>query len=195
MLPAGFLREPLKNLQRADFIIFTKSNLIETKESYLLEVVKKINIPYSLSTAHNRLIGPIQDQQKLSNFLKEKKGYLVSGIGDASSFKLTVSMVAKNIVGYSNLRDHYDYEQSDLNKIIKKSNTLSADYILTTEKDWVKLKHLNSSKPIFPVELIFSLVKDNSKLFSLIYNKLNLRHPIGENNSNKSEHKRPSSIY
>ena len=195
MLPAGFLREPLKNLQRADFIIFTKSNLIETKESYLLEVVKKINIPYSLSTAHNRLIGPIQDQQKLSHFLKEKKGYLVSGIGDASSFKLTVSVVAKNIVGYSNLRDHYDYEQSDLNKIIKKSNTLSADYILTTEKDWVKLKHLNSSKPIFPVELIFSLVKDNSELFNLIYNKLNLRHPIGENNSNKSEHKRPSSIY
>ena len=195
MLPAGFLREPIKNLQRADFILFTKSNLIEENESPLIKVVKNFNIPYSLSTAHNRLTNYIQDQQKILYFLDRNKGYLVSGIGDASSFKLTASVIAKNIIGYSNLRDHYNYKQSDLNKIIKKSGKISADYILTTEKDWVKLKHLESSIPIFPVELIFKLVRDKSKLFNLIYNKLNLRHPISENNSYKSEHKRPSSIY
>ena len=195
ILPTGFLREPLKNLQRADFILFTKSNLIEKKESPLIKVVKNFNLPYSLSTAHNRLTNYIQDQQKILHFLDRNKGYLVSGIGDASSFKLTASVIAKNIIGYSNLRDHYNYKQSDLNKIIKKSGKISADYILTTEKDWVKLKHLESSIPIFPVELIFKLVRDKSKLFNLIYNKLNLRHPISENNSYKSEHKRPSRIY
>tara|TARA_B100000767_G_C19731801_1_gene522053 strand:- start:169 stop:1302 length:1134 start_codon:yes stop_codon:yes gene_type:complete len=195
ILPTGFLREPLKNLQRADFILFTKSNLIEENESPLIKVVKNFNIPYSLSTAHNRLTNYIQDQQKILYFLDRNKGYLVSGIGDASSFKLTASVIAKNIIGYSNLRDHYNYKQSDLNKIIKKSGKISADYILTTEKDWVKLKHLESSIPIFPVELIFKLVRDKSKLFNLIYNKLNLRHPISENNSYKSEHKRPSRIY
>ena len=195
ILPTGFLREPLKNLQRADFILFTKSNLIEENESPLIKVVKNFNIPYSLSTAHNRLTNYIQDQQKILYFLDRNKGYLVSGIGDASSFKLTASVIAKNIIGYSNLRDHYNYKQSDLNKIIKKSGKMSADYILTTEKDWVKLKHLESSIPIFPVELIFKLVRDKSKLFNLIYNKLNLRHPISENNSYKSEHKRPSRIY
>lgn len=195
ILPTGFLREPLKNLQRAHFILFTKSNLIEKKESPLIKVVKNFNLPYSLSTAHNRLTNYIQDQQKILHFLDRNKGYLVSGIGDASSFKLTASVIAKNIIGYSNLRDHYNYKQSDLNEIIKKSEKMSADYILTTEKDWVKLKHLESSIPIFPVELIFKLVRDKSKLFNLIYNKLNLRHPIGENNSYKSEHKRPSRIY
>ena len=195
ILPTGFLREPLKNLQRADFILFTKSNLIEENEIPLIKVVKNFNIPYSLSTAHNRLTNYIQDQQKILYFLDRNKGYLVSGIGDASSFKLTASVIAKNIIGYSNLRDHYNYKQSDLNKIIKKSGKISADYILTTEKDWVKLKHLESSIPIFPVELIFKLVRDKSKLFNLIYNKLNLRHPISENNSYKSEHKRPSRIY
>ena len=195
ILPTGFLREPLKNLQRADFILFTKSNLIEKKESPLIKVVKNFNLPYSLSTAHNRLTNYIQDQQKILHFLDRNKGYLVSGIGDASSFKLTASVIAKNIIGYSNLRDHYNYKQSDLNEIIKKSEKMSADYILTTEKDWVKLKHLESSIPIFPVELIFKLVRDKSKLFNLIYNKLNLRHPISENNSYKSEHKRPSRIY
>ena len=195
MLPTGFLREPLKNLQRADFIIFTKSNLIE-KESDLIKVAEYFNIPYSFSTADNNLTNYIQDQQKnVLHLLESKNGYLVSGIGDASSFKLTASVIAKNIIGYSNLKDHYDYKQSDLNKIIKKSKKLSADYILTTEKDWIKLKHLDSSLPIIPVGLSFNLVNDKSKLFNLIYTKLNLRHPIGENNSNKSKHKGPSSIH
>ena len=195
MLPTGFLREPLKNLQRADFIIFTKSNLRKNKESDLIKVAENFNIPYSFSTANNYLTNYIQGQKNVLHIPASKKGYLVSGIGDASSFKLTTSAIAKNIIGYSNLRDHYDYKQSDLDKIIKKSEKLSADYILTTEKDWIKLKHLDSNLPIFPVGLSFNLVKGKSKLFNLIYTKLNLRHPIGENNSNKSEHKRPSSIH
>jgi len=194
MLPAGFLREPIKNLQRADLIFFTKSNLIKMKKSYLLNIVKNFNIPYYFSTAHNRLINDCQNKDDFFHFLEKKKGYLISGIGDALSFELSASIIGKNIIGHSSFRDHYDYKQSSLNKVIKKLKALSVDYILTTEKDWVKIKDLKSSLPIFPVELIFSLEKSKDKLFNLIYSRLNLRHPISEDNANKSEHERPPRI-
>ena len=194
MLPAGFLREPIKNLQRADLIFFTKSNLIKMEKSYLLNIVKNFNIPYYFSTAHNRIINGCQNKDNFFHFLDEKKGYLISGIGDALSFELSASKIGKNIIGHSSFRDHYDYKQSSLNKVIKKLKALSVDYILTTEKDWVKIKDLKSTLPIFPVELIFSLEKNKDKLFNLIYSRLNLRHPISKDNANKSEHKRPPRI-
>ena len=164
------------------------------KKSYLLNIVKNFNIPYYFSTAHNRLINDCQNKDDFFHFLEKKKGYLISGIGDALSFELSASIIGKNIIGHSSFRDHYDYKQSSLNKVIKKLKALSVDYILTTEKDWVKIKDLKSTLPIFPVELIFSLEKSKDKLFNLIYSRLNLRHPISEDNANKSEHERPPRI-
>ena len=170
MLPAGFLREPIKNLQRADLIFFTKSNLIKMEKSYLLSIVKNFNIPYYFSTAHNRLINDCQNKDDFFHFLEKKKGYLISGIGDGLSFELSASIIGKNIIGHSSFRDHYGYKQSSLNKVIKKLKALSVDYILTTEKDYVRLENRIEELSFLGIETTF--LSEQEKFNSIIRKQL-----------------------
>ena len=44
MFPCGSLREPPKNLKRADFVILSKTN-IKPPSSYLIGLTKKIDVP------------------------------------------------------------------------------------------------------------------------------------------------------
>ena len=39
--------------------------------------------------------------------------------------------------------DHHDYSKNDVNKILKKEDELKPDFILTTEKDAVKLRQFS----------------------------------------------------
>ena len=75
--------------------------------------------------------------------------FLVSAIGDSFGFKRTVEKMGCEIVGEKILPDHYQYVQSDWKNV--ESLSSSTDYIITTEKDWVKIESLNIKKPVIVV--------------------------------------------
>ena len=64
------------------------------------------------------------------------------------------------IVGTKTFRDHCNYTDKILFEVIEFANNVKADYILTTEKDWVKLRPLN---PIFPFCCSKNSTKDSKK--------------------------------
>ena len=153
MVPFGILREPAKCIGRADFVIFTKDNLINPKSevSHLIGNYINDNVFYS-----SYKLEKIFCESSKYNFNKDKV-IAVSGVGDPHSFESTLLKENINILYHFKFRDHYNYDQSDINNIVKASKTMNALSIVTTEKDYVKLKKLDIPK----IDLKFFIVKSN----------------------------------
>jgi tetraacyldisaccharide 4'-kinase len=86
------------------------------------------------------LVGPREEQEALHP-LKGKKILALSGIADPNSFSSLLRKCGMEIVGEVIFPDHHLYTTKDLSLIEEKSKKV--DYIVTTEKDMVKLKKLN----------------------------------------------------
>ena len=72
-------------------------------------------------------------------------------------------------------------------KIVQFAKSLKADYILTTEKDWVKIKPLNPNFLFFVLKIDFSIVEKGAMENILKKQlKLNLSHAPSKNHTNKS---------
>ena len=122
LLPRGILREPIKNINRADCVIFTKGGPDKN-------LVKLISKTPSFSTV---------ETFSKSN-IKHDKGIAFCGIGDSDSFLETLNKLSINVVKSLKFKDHEKYSPSIIKKIeflLKKTNQTT---FFTTEKDWVKL--------------------------------------------------------
>ena len=51
-----------------------------------------------------------------------------------------------NIINHLEFADHHDYSNNDVQKILKKNAIIKPDYIITTEKDAVKLRQFSELK-------------------------------------------------
>ena len=163
LLPLGNLRERISGLKRADLIIYTKTNL-HNNLGYLNRLLKNVDIEKinSMLITKSMLIGKDKTEIDKAN-LKSKNIYLLSAIGDSSGFKNTVKKIGANIVGHSKFLDHYKFKTSDLQKVQNDAKKFSANYIITTEKDLVKIPDINLKIPVYALktEMHFS---PNNKL-------------------------------
>ena len=153
MFPFGMIREPVKCIARADFVIFTKDNLTDSKSevSYLIGKYISDNVFYS-----DYKLEKIFNESSKDNFNKDKV-VAVSGVGDPRSFESSLLKENVSILYHFKFRDHHNYNQADINYIVKASKTMNALSIVTTEKDYVKLKKLDISK----IDLKLFIVKSN----------------------------------
>ena len=62
------------------------------------------------------------------------------GIGSPESFRKTVLSAGCNLKGLKKYSDHYSYKEDDIEDIIKGAKEGNADWIVTTEKDMVRLR-------------------------------------------------------
>ena len=122
LLPHGNLREPLKNLSRADCLVLTKNNT----EFNIKQFIKKLDIP----------VFKCNEEYFMSN-TQERLGIGFCGIGDPSSFWKILDNMSINITKKFVFLDHQEYSSSTIQSMEKVLN--KGDAFFTTEKDWVKL--------------------------------------------------------
>jgi len=128
-IPAGPLREPLSALRRSQILLINgKKN--EDFENKVKSINNKINIFYSKYVA--------QDSNK---FLNENI-LAFAGIGNPENFFDLLKKNNINVEKKISFPDHYNYSQKELDKLLKisKENNLK---LLTTEKDFFRIKHFN----------------------------------------------------
>ncbi|MEA3543955.1 MAG: tetraacyldisaccharide 4'-kinase [Thermodesulfobacteriota bacterium] len=129
-LPAGHLREFPKALQRADFLLMTRAE--KMKSATFMD--------RSAFTSHHVLsdiVTSLEGNQQSVNHLKNLKLLAFAGIAKPESF--FASLVDIGLVPHKQLAfaDHSDYQEDVLEHIRKAA--ASADALITTEKDGVKL--------------------------------------------------------
>ena len=135
LIPAGPLRESIESLKDYDVVFLNGyGNNIKKKISRIKEINKKIKI---FETTY-RLI-----KEKKVN--KKDKFVAFAGIGTPDNFKKTLNSHGFNITKFLPYPDHYNYSDIEIKKIKQIAKSYKAK-ILTTEKDFLRIKNNNQLK-------------------------------------------------
>ena len=134
-IPSGPLRENISNLKKYENV-FLNGNLenIDTIKKEIYKINSKINI----------YIGKYEPLN-LNELNKENNYLIFSGIGNHKTFVKMLKDYGLNILKDLEFPDHYNYNKNDLKKIFDKANNLNCK-IITTEKDFLRLKDENKNK-------------------------------------------------
>ena len=164
LIPSGKLREPISNLIRADLIVITKTN-IHQPSNYLINKIESFNRP----TIYNeiQIDDLLQYKSNKSNKLEKianKKVYLFSALGDNESFKKIMDNTDAEIVGHSKYQDHHHYTFDNLKDIEQEARKCKAEFLITTEKDLVKINFQNIKIDIYAIRMKMIFKPEN--LFS-----------------------------
>jgi len=154
VLPRGLLREPLRNLRRADAIIITRSNRatpqsLEALDRRLEKITGRPPIAHAM---HDWASLRLDEETHPLETLAERSVLGVSGLGNPADFEQRLGEAAGRCVGCLAFDDHRPYSESDLADIFTAAAERGAEAVVTTEKDWVKWKPiLDAIKPSLPV--------------------------------------------
>ena len=152
LLPAGFLREPVHSILRAQLVVFTKYNLLTSNNlpnpaQAVLKLIKQNNIPYLFAEHKSRCAQYCLNTHTLNNvnnIANSNPTLAISGIADSLSFNLLCQKYFSNIVTTHNFSDHFSYHNFYVFlKSLYKTTVFSS--IVTTHKDLVKIKELDNS--------------------------------------------------
>lgn len=155
-LPLGKLRESMNALYRADEIIISKTNFVndsvlEKIEDKLIKYGKQIRKAVFVPKYFFNQNG---EKLKIEN-IKNKKVLIFSSIANPDNFYNTINNMKPSEIKQISYEDHYAYKNEDFREIIEKSN--GYDYILSTEKDLVKVNQ-NIDK-LYILKMEFDLIK------------------------------------
>jgi tetraacyldisaccharide 4'-kinase len=166
LLPRGKLREPLEAMQRADIIVLTKCKETNISEPNKIEAVvsevKKYNSKAPAFLSGHSMSGlQMQDGRSISpDRIRDRKVFSFCALGNPESFKNSILETGAMITGFRTFRDHYRYSSNDISKIRTEADDSGADWIVTTEKDMMKLRGLDLPEKLIIISIEFSADKD-----------------------------------
>ena len=158
LLPAGPLRENRSSVKRADILW---SNFDNQSKSAIPFVQAEIKPSAIYSFNGNEL------QVKFNS----DKFLAISGIANPKQFQTTCEQLKLNIVSFLAFKDHHDYTTKDVDSINQKANELGIDWIVTTEKDFVKLGQFPQTKNNWAY-LAIEIIPLNKQILTYITQKL-----------------------
>lgn len=146
VLPRGMLREPVRNIKRADYIFLTKSDgghrLLHLKKflrryNRRAEIIECCHRPKYLEMVYNKSC-----RLELTA-LKGAKVAAISAIACPASFEAFLCSLGAELVAQKHYADHHSYTQQEMIDFVNTAKASGADYIVTTEKDAVRVPRLD----------------------------------------------------
>jgi len=139
LLPAGPLRGPVSELKNADMLIVTK-----TQNHALANELGALNRRAHVYYASHEVTGLRAQEGSAMDpgLIKDRRVLAFCGIASPDSLRNTLTTLGCYFVGFRPYRDHYRYAQKDIAGIEAAAAKLGAEFIVTTEKDMVKLIEL-----------------------------------------------------
>ena len=149
----------IRKLKKYNAVFFNGN---EENISKLKPLIKKFNKKI-------KIFETFYEPHKIQKFNKKEKYLVFSGIGNPASFKKTLIKNKFNIIKEIIFADHYKYTSCDIVNIKKIAKELGAK-IITTEKDYIKLKPKdNKGINFLEVKLV---IKREKELIDLIKTKI-----------------------
>ena len=146
LLPLGPLREPLFEIKRAQRVVFVNKNNEDCECAN--KFMSEINIPSLFCRMEKGEIYNIKNGNQINTGAKI---LAFSGIGSPKQFydKLGGFEIKKTI----SFDDHFEYTQKTVDMINSEAKNLNADYIVTTEKDMVKIINFKGIDNFYALKL------------------------------------------
>lgn len=157
LLPAGLLREKPDALRRANAIVFngaaTSAALAQAKEQ--VEGWIRPGIAVAGMTRRIELVRTVtRETPRPDLFLA------VSGIARPLAFERSLEEAGVHISSHAVFRDHHRYEERDIEQIAARMRRDGVSALVTTEKDFVKLREYTLPGDVWVARLEVSLIGD-----------------------------------
>lgn len=146
VLPRGMLRESLVGLARVDVVILTRVDLAPASRLDEIEsAVRSGNRSVLILRSVHRMDEVSHGDQRLSlSGLHGKRVWAFCGIGNPEAFENGLRKAGVDLAGTTRFADHHRYESADLDALEDQAAAAGAELLLTTEKDFVKLRELST---------------------------------------------------
>ncbi|MGL5123902.1 MAG: tetraacyldisaccharide 4'-kinase [Fusobacteriaceae bacterium] len=165
LLPKGTLREDFrKACKRTTEFIITKADLVSEREVEKIKrfLKQKESKPVSIARHGVTSLCDIKGNAKPLFWVSGKRVLLFSGLANPFNFEKTVISLNPKYIERIDFIDHHNFKNQDLEMIKERAKKMKAEFIITTEKDFVKLpKNLNLEN-IYVLKIEFTMLEDNS---------------------------------
>lgn len=184
LLPRGTLREPLKNLNRADAFLLTKVDqstddardvIRDTLARYNSKalVVESIHSPRCFIEIEDWYKG-VRPETVALEAIRNRRVLAFSAIGNPSSFEQTITDIGVELVDAVRYTDHHDYTMAEMQCVMQKAVDKKAYALVTTEKDAVKIPsefiHSERPLPVYVLGIEVRVVDGYEELMDMIKN-------------------------
>lgn len=154
LLPKGILREPLAELKRADAYVITRAHL-ESEELDGIRARLSRHSPLAPVFFYSHRIsgfkrvrgagstGGDKEEIRKEQANPGKNSFVLAAIGNPLQFIRDLENLNLNISGQVLMRDHHPFSQAELDMAVEEFRDSGADFMVTTEKDAIRMVHLN----------------------------------------------------
>ena len=185
LFPAGRLREPLQELDRASAVMITRADSRQDVDE-IYGRLRAIGSPYEdaieVVFRPQSVLSIVSGGHQSVEWFRSKKAWLVSGIGNSRSFRRSAETMGVEVLGETAFEDHHGYHHGDIEKIRTDLQATGCEIVLTTEKDGGKLLPLlMPSDSWWMLRLGTEVVRGEERLYGLIDGS-----PLGETQQARS---------
>ena len=179
LLPLGPLREPLSQLARADAFFLTRFSVSKDAgpnasfsgpATLALLKEKFPSIPvFRADHLPDKVVFPLSGSLHEPRFLRKRRVVAFAGIGHPEHFEKTLVELGANVVRFVGFGDHHQFKYEEIQDLIRMKDRMGAEYLLTTEKDWMRIAPLAPSHTdIAYLRIKFSLLPGQDEFFNMI---------------------------
>jgi tetraacyldisaccharide 4''-kinase len=174
ILPAGTLRERTQNIDRADAVVITRTDLVKNV-ARIEDEVRRLHPESLIFRSSNKISRIVEIREFLggtesgSTSIENDPPYFAfCGLGNPSNFFRQLEMLGVKLAGRKTFADHHFYDPEDISEIEKKARGLDAECLITTVKDAVRLTDVKISMPCYVAE-IETVIADPKSFRELIF--------------------------
>lgn len=171
LLPWGKLREPISAVCRADVIILSNFDSAMTVDPLPNTVRARFNESKIFQGRHmpTEVVFSGEKGSIKPQWLKGKEVAAFAGIGKPEGLRETLSRLGAKVMFFYSFPDHHIYRQEEIQRLIEIAKKKNLKYLITTEKDWVKIKALIGDEfQIGYVGIRFDLLGRERDFFKII---------------------------
>ncbi len=175
MLPEGRLREPLKNLKRANLIVLNKINNPDTAET-IEKKLEKTGLPVikaRIKTAELVCVSGAFTTSEEARSMKDIKAFAFAGISSPQSFLESLRQEGVSVEAHRFFRDHAPYSIKKLQAIRREAETKGLS-LITTEKDYFRmlghpeLIRIITARPCYYLKIETDIFEGKEKLQQML---------------------------
>ena len=156
VMPGGVMREPFSSLKRAGCVCITgvtptNGDNVSKLKHYLHTTFPELPV-FTLATSGGQFIDRQGNGYPLE-IINHKRIIGFCGIASPERFRnmvINTTGVLKNFLTY---KDHHQYSLGDVQQIARIAQQENADFIITTEKDLVKLRNETFDTPLLALSI------------------------------------------
>jgi tetraacyldisaccharide 4'-kinase len=151
LLPAGPLREPKREIRRADLILITHSEMIpqETLPALISPIRERHPaVPVFFSRHEPQRLWQFPGARPLDlDGLRDRTVLAFCGLARPASFLFSLDTLGARVVRMIPYRDHHPYRFGDVQALARRAASLGVEAVVTTEKDILKIADWPSAAP------------------------------------------------